>query len=103
MPNNNIPYTNPIPTDDLHSFPRSGQGVRFLFKEDEDLDDEMTWQVLAYCVRTDERYAFADGDTIEEASSHTDQELWTDVVVPAIERGDIEVYVWGEQVFAPVT
>jgi hypothetical protein len=91
----------PDETESIYQFTRSGHGVRFFFAEDLNEEDEMTWDTLAFCVRNDERYAYGDGQTIADAGSHSDQELWTDVVCPAIERGDIEVLVWGTRVFEP--
>lgn len=76
-----------------------GHGVRFFIAGDLTVwDDEMSYDVLARCVRTDQRFGFEDGQTIEEASSHSDAELWGDVIAPAIIDGRIEAYVWGERV-----
>lgn len=63
---------------------------RLEFRHAHDNEEWMSWSTFAYCVRNDARYAFDDGDTIAEASSHSDQELWTDVIVPGIIDGDIE-------------
>lgn len=71
-----------------------GQGIRYFFANDES-EEEMTYSTLSYCVRNDPEYGFADDDTIAEASSHSDAELWSDVIVPAILDGRIERAVWG--------
>lgn len=70
----------------------TAQGVRFFFPND---DEEMTYRTLEHCVRTDPRFGFDDGSTIEENDSHSDAELWSDVIVPAIVDGRIEYAVWG--------
>lgn len=82
--------------DSLDRLNPNGHGVRFWFSDEGENADEMSYDVLAYCVRTDPIYGFADGDTIADASSHSDAELWSDVIRPAIEAGLIEVTVWGE-------
>ena len=83
-----------VTTDELFALSPTGYGVRFFFTDDEN-EEEMTYKTLAYAVRTDPAYGFADGTTLEEASSHSDAELWSDVIVPAIIEGRIEHTVWG--------
>lgn len=65
---------------ELYALPPSGQGIRYFFAGDPD-EEEMTYDTLAYCVCRDPAFGFADGDTIAEASSHSDAELWSDVIV----------------------
>lgn len=87
----------PIPSpESLRDFKHWGHGVRFWFVAEGNNAEEMTADSLAYCVRHMWEYGFLDGDSIADASSHSDGELWSDVIIPAIERGEIEVTVWGE-------
>lgn len=79
----------------------NGQGIRFWFEPSHpdatNDDEEMTYATLAYCVRHSTTFGFEDGQTIAEASSQSDWELWTDVICPAIERGEITVTSWGTE------
>lgn len=83
----------------VNNFNPHGQGIRYWFAdhhpESRDQEEEYTYNELAYIIRHSEYFGFVDGDTIAEASSHSDAELWSDVIAPAIERGDIEVTEWG--------
>lgn len=87
----------PLPSrESVANLKHWGHGVRFWFSDEGDNAEEMQYSALEYCVRHDPLFGFDDGDTIAEASSHSDAELWADVIVPAIEVGLIEVTVWGE-------
>jgi hypothetical protein len=61
-------------------------GVRFFFRDDVDLDDEMTYSVLQFCVRNSDAF---------DTEGCSDAELWSDVIVKAIVDGRIEYAVWG--------
>lgn len=87
----------PLPTlEALAHFKPWAPGVEFWPAAQGHNAEPMSYETLAYWVRHADEYAFADGETIAEASSHSDAELWSDVILPAIERGEIEVTVWGE-------
>jgi hypothetical protein len=87
----------PIPTaESLEHFQPWGHGARFFLRSDGDEGDEMSYDALKFVVRNSEEFAFPDGETIEEASSHSNAELWSDVILPAIADGRIQVTVWGE-------
>jgi hypothetical protein len=90
-------YRLPAPSaESLAHFRPHGHGARFWFPGEGRNAEEMSASTLEFCVRNMWEYGFADGDTIADASSHSDAELWSDVIIPAIERGEIEVTVWGE-------
>lgn len=78
----------------------SAWGLRYWFAagHPDEEDVEMSAATLVYVVRHSEHFAFSDGTTIDEASSHDAAEIWSDVIWPAIERGDIEVTYWGRDV-----
>lgn len=87
----------PIPSPEvLRDFKWWDFGVEFFFTAEGYAAEPMSSGVLEHCVRNMPEYGFADGDTIAEAGSHSHAELWTDVILPAIERGEIEVTVGGE-------
>lgn len=87
----------PIPTANaLEHFKPYGHGARFFLRSEGDDADEMTYDTLVHVVRTSAEFAFEDGDTIEEASSHSPAELLSDVILPAIADGRIQAAVWGE-------
>lgn len=87
----------PVPTAEaLEHFKPYGYGVRFFLRSEGDDADEMTYEALCFDVRNSPEFAFDDGDTIEDAGSHSNAELWSDVILPAIEDGRIQAAVWGE-------
>jgi hypothetical protein len=77
----------PIP---VHDLPYWHPGARFYFSGGYD--------TLAYCVRNDPAFGFADGTTIAEAGSHSSAELWTDVITPAIAARRIFMEIDGNPV-----
>jgi hypothetical protein len=89
--------SHPVPSAEALSTLRPrGHGVRFFFAAEGANAEEMSADTLEFCVRHMWEYGFLDGDSIADAGSHSDAELWSDVIIPAIERGEIEVEVWGE-------
>jgi hypothetical protein len=87
----------PLPTPEaLSTFLPHGAGVEFWFAAEGRNAEPMSPETLAFCVREAREYGFADGDSIADAGSHSNAELWSDVILPAIERGEIYVTVWGE-------
>lgn len=94
---NVFPMPLQVPSEDsLATLMSRGHGVRFWFRDEGENAEEMQYDTLAFCVRNLPQYGFADGDTIADASSHSPAELWWDVILPAIRRGEIEVTVWGD-------
>lgn len=78
-----------------------GQGIRFFLASDPDIAEEMTASTLAFCVRHDMAFSPFEGETIEEVGSHSRAELWSDVILPAINDGRIEVTEWGATLTPP--
>jgi hypothetical protein len=54
-------------------------------------EEPVSYDTLKLLVRQSPTFAFDDGDTIEKASSHSDAELWSDVIQPAIQNGVIKM------------
>jgi hypothetical protein len=90
-------HSHGVTTAELYRMRQAGPNIAYLFN-DSDPTDEMSYATLEFCVRNDERFAFADGDTIAEAGSHSAAELWSDVIVPAIIAGTIERYEHRERI-----
>ena len=67
--------------------PTFGQGVRFFCNlPGFDSDEELTYSTLVACIRLN--------DAID-TDGYSNAELHSDLIVPMMERGDIEHAVWG--------
>lgn len=77
-----------------------GHGIRFFLASEED-GDEMTAATLEYYVRHEQSFSPFIDETIDEAGSHSPVELWSDVILPAINDGRIEVTEWGATLDPP--
>jgi hypothetical protein len=87
---------NPLPSrESMRHFMAHGHGGSFWFTSCGANAVEMSADTLELWVRNLPEYGFADGDSIADACSHSSAELWSYVIIPAIERGEIQTNVWG--------
>lgn len=88
---------NPLPSAEaMRHFMPYGHGGPFWLTAEGRNAKNMSATTLEYWVRHMAEYAFLDGTSIADASSHSNAELWSDVIIPAIERGEIQTSVWGQ-------